>query len=41
MNNAGVEEINDFVSVTEEQYDKIMSVNLRASSSRRRQPLKS
>ncbi len=29
VNNAGVEEINDFVSVTEGQYDKIMSVNLR------------
>ncbi|MGI6791439.1 SDR family NAD(P)-dependent oxidoreductase [Aminivibrio sp.] len=29
VNNAGVEDINDFVSVTEEQYDKIMGVNLR------------
>jgi NAD(P)-dependent dehydrogenase (short-subunit alcohol dehydrogenase family) len=29
VNNAGVEEINDFLSVTEEQYDKIMAVNLR------------
>ena len=29
VNNAGIEEINDFVSVTEEQYDSIMSVNLR------------
>ena len=29
VNNAGVEEINDFLSVTEDQYDKIMAVNLR------------
>jgi len=29
VNNAGVEEINDFLSVTEEQYDTIMGVNLR------------
>jgi len=29
VNNAGVEDINDFVSVTEEQYDTIMGVNLR------------
>lgn len=29
INNAGVEEINDFVHVTEAQFDKIMGVNLR------------
>jgi len=31
INNAGVEEINDFVDVTEAQYDKIMGVNLRGA----------
>ncbi len=29
INNAGVEDINEFVNVTEAQYDKIMGVNLR------------
>lgn len=31
INNAGVEDINDFVNVTEAQYDKIMGVNLRGA----------
>lgn len=31
VNNAGVEEISDFVDVTEEQYDAIMGVNLKGS----------
>lgn len=31
INNAGVEEISDFVDVTEEQYDAIMGVNLKGS----------
>ena len=31
INNAGVEDINEFVNVTEAQYDKIMGVNLRGA----------
>lgn len=31
INNAGVEDINDFVNVTEAQFDKIMGVNLRGA----------